>query len=415
MSYAEAARSKFNDKTKNTHKDYGFGKYFNEKLLVCQASGFTCEDVADVLHKEGLLQVVSGLQSFDFYRKIGIVVEDEKVREFIACNGLVTKEHHRTFDYHKRKEIHRVYVSQLCLGISGQEVRVAFTEYGSIDHIQPVTKKYHDLNLDTGNWCIYFNILAKPIPSYVSVRGWRAYVNYFGQPKTCRICDGQGHLARDCPTNRKENDQDLPMDMNSQQPSAQASSPEPEAKTPEKPAESASDSDSLFSDLDMPKKSLQREIFGTETEISVHEMDRDSKSTAWADDIEEDSKAQEDANKKVESVTSPKPYCPRCREYTHTEAQCIADVLRLANKRKSSDTEEGKPGKSGKKDFKSFKSDLAQVVLRGRRVDEFQYILERDDYNEVCTYYMVVHFGALSGTLATTNSEHKMAGNTEAL
>ena len=153
----------------------------------------------------------------------------------------------------------------------------------------------------------------------------------------------------------------------------------------------------------------------TERDISADETDRDSKSTAWADDIEEDSKAQEDANKKVESVTSPKPYCPRCREYTHNEAQSIADVLRLANKQKSSDTEEGKPGKSGKKDFKRFKSDLAQVVLRGRRVDEFQYILERDDYNEVCAYYMVVHFGALSGTLATTNSEHKMAVNTEVM
>ena len=341
------------------------------------------------------------------------MVEDEKVREAIACNGLVIKERHRTFDYHKRKEIHRVYVSQLPLGISGQELRVAFTEYGRIDQIQPVTKKYYDRNLDTGNWFIYFNILAKPIPSYVSVRGWRAYVNYFGQPKTCRICDGQGHLARDCPTNRKENDQDQPMDTNSQQPSAQASSPEPEAKTPEKPAEPASDSDSLFSDLDTPKKSLQ--IFGTETKISADEMDRDSKSTAWADDMEEESKAQEDTNKKVESVTGPKPYCPRCREYTHTEAQCIADVLRLANKWKSSVTEESKPGKAGKRDFKRFKSDLAQVVLRGRRVEEFQYIFEMDDYNEVCAYYMVVHFGALSGTLATTNSEHKMAGNTEVM
>ena len=55
------------------------------------------------------------------------------------------------------------------------------------------------------------------------------------------------------------------------------------------------------------------------------------------------------------------------------------------------------------------------MVPRGRRVDEFQYILERDDYNEVCAYYMVVHFGALSGTLPTTNSEHKMAGNTEVM
>ena len=414
MSYADATKGNSSESSGNSSRENADGKFYNGKLLVCMVRGFCCEDVADALHKLGVLRVVTGIQTLDYNRRIGVEISDEGVRSKILMDGLVIKYHTVTFSQHGSKDATRVYVHQLPLGISEQEVRAAFEAYGSIGRVQPKVMSYHGKRMLNGEWCLHFNRLADHIPSYVSVRGWTAYVNYRGQPRTCRICNGLGHLARDCPIKKNENDQDQPMNTDSHEPGAQASSPEPEVKTPEKPAEPASDSDSLFSDLDTPKKSLQREIFGTETEISAEETDRDSKSTVWADDMEDESKTQEDANQKVEGVTGPKPYCPRCREYTHTEAQCIADVIRLANKRKSSGTEESKPGKAGK-DFKRFKSDLAQVVLRGRRVEDFQYILEMDNYNEVCAYYMVVHFEALSGTLATTNSEHKMAGNTEVM
>ena len=108
-----------------------------------------------------------------------------------------------------------------------------------------------------------------------------------------------------------------------------------------------------------------------------------------------------------------KPYCPRCRSDAHTEVQCSADVV-CGAKRKSSDTEDSKPGESGKHDFKKFKADLAQIVLKGKVIQEFQYIREREDYDELCAYYKVFYFGALSGTLATS-SEHAMARNEQVM
>ena len=250
MSYAEAAGSKSNENARNIPRDNGFGKYFNEKMLVCIASGFTCEDVADSSHKGVLLHAVSGLQSFDFHKRIGLEVEDDAVRNRILCKGLDIKNRNIQFFQHKRREIQKVFVSQLPLGISGQELRVAFTTYGCIESTQLVTKFYHDKSLYTGDWLIHFSVLSKQTPYYVTVRGWKAYVKYRG------ICDGLGCTAKDCLSKRRETDQDQPMESDSQGPSSHANSPRSEVETPVKKDEPGSDSDSLFSDLDTPKKSL---------------------------------------------------------------------------------------------------------------------------------------------------------------
>ena len=111
MSYADAARSESNGKARNTPRENLFGKFYNEKMLVCYATGFTCEDVTDVMHKQGLLQVVTGLQSFDFNRRIGMEIDDPGVRDRIVTSGLDIKNHHVMFDYHKKREIKRVFVT----------------------------------------------------------------------------------------------------------------------------------------------------------------------------------------------------------------------------------------------------------------------------------------------------------------
>ena len=45
--------------------------------------------------------------------------------------------------------------------------------------------------------------LEKNIPSYLYVRGWKAFVKYNGQQQTCRKCKKTGHIARDCPEGPK--------------------------------------------------------------------------------------------------------------------------------------------------------------------------------------------------------------------
>ena len=76
-----------------------------------------------------------------------------------------------------------------------------------------------------------------------------------------------------------------------------------------------------------------------------------------------------------ESEVHNKPYCPRCRVDSHSEAECVASLIRQANKkRKNSDAEDSKSGKSvrKRKNFKKFKHDIARVVVEGRNTDDLQ-------------------------------------------
>ena len=62
-------------------------------------------------------------------------------------------------------------MSQLPLGVTDLEMRQVFSTYGKIKDIQSVTRVYHDRRLDTGDRVIIFDVLVKPIPSYVFVHG----------------------------------------------------------------------------------------------------------------------------------------------------------------------------------------------------------------------------------------------------
>ena len=52
--------------------------------------------------------------------------------------------------------------------------------------------------LDTGDLVVTFKKINKDIPSYVTVRGWKAFIMYRGQPKTCRSCGKVDRFAMDC-------------------------------------------------------------------------------------------------------------------------------------------------------------------------------------------------------------------------
>ena len=70
--------------------------------------------------------------------------------------------------------------------------------YGTVVNIR---RQYHqfDKNVETGvRSCLVRNV-KKPIPSFIKVRGFSLLVRYKGQLKTCKICEGTDHLARECP------------------------------------------------------------------------------------------------------------------------------------------------------------------------------------------------------------------------
>ena len=217
MSYADATRGSSNQSTGNAPRSSTYGRFFNEKLLICKKDGFTCEDVADAMHKNGLLHEITGLQTLGFGRSIGMEIAEEHVVNKLLTEGLIIKKRTVFFELHKRRDITKVYVHQLPLGMDHLEIKRALEKFGRVLRVLPNKNTYRGRQIANGDWCVHFSVMSKAIPSYVSVCGWNAYITYRGQAKTCRICHNTDHLAKDCPENRNR-DQPENMDVPDQEP-----------------------------------------------------------------------------------------------------------------------------------------------------------------------------------------------------
>ena len=129
-------------------------------------------------------------------------------------------------------------------------------------------------------------------------------------------------------------------------------------------------------------KSVQRQILGTDTEISD---DKPSISRSiWGDNITDCSSKPEI---KVLVV-----YCSLCRDNSHPEEGCTASIIKKANKKALSAGDSKKTGK-GKITFKKFKSDLDLVVMRGRNTDSVQYIWELKESELTYAVYLFFTYG----------------------
>ena len=106
-----------------------------------------------------------------------MVVEDSTVRETLVVAGMNVDGIYLNFGYHKRRELTKVYVANIPCGVRLVDIKRAFASYGTIREVKPIIKTFYGCHLDTGDRCIIFEKITKPIESYVVVRGWRAYVN----------------------------------------------------------------------------------------------------------------------------------------------------------------------------------------------------------------------------------------------
>ena len=388
--------------------------------------------------------MISGVQTLEFGKWIAVEIADKGVKNEILTKGLVIKNCTRDFQQHERRDTIKVFVNQLPLGITQDEVRASFTKYGHIHKLWPGKKSYHGKPISNGDWCSLFDVLKESIPSYVNVRGWNAYVTYRGQAKTCRICHNRDHFARDCPT--KNNNQDQPENMDVPE---QASQNVPD---PENPGETAPNDrvlekvtiedcqiqTSVEPDLqqdaqeletqsqawaDSPEgnpinvgsekpqdnsssepatpRSIQKQIFGTDTEISDDEPS--TVLSIWGDEIT-------DCSSKPD-VKKPVVYCSQCRENSRPDEGCTASIIEEANK-KALSTGARKKGKKGKVTYKRFMNGLDHVVMRGKRTDDVQHILELSDSNSVYALYLLHTYGDY---VRAKRDEVRMSGNREVM
>ena len=104
MSYAQAASSGSSSKSGPRSQ---FEKYYNAKMIVCMANGVSCERLAEVLHRYGFWEAVSGFQKVDFNPRYGIVIESQDAKDLLVESCLNIDRKHISLAYHKRKDIRK--------------------------------------------------------------------------------------------------------------------------------------------------------------------------------------------------------------------------------------------------------------------------------------------------------------------
>ena len=124
-------------------------------------------------------------------------------------------------------------MSLLPSGVTDEEIISALQSFGKIKEVRPITKVIYQRRIDTGDKLVLFTSLHKDIPSYLNIRGWKAFIRYNYQPQTCRLCDKTGHFAKECPTNPRNKPNEDQLDDQPAAEEMETHTPKPDP-TPEK-------------------------------------------------------------------------------------------------------------------------------------------------------------------------------------
>ena len=196
MSYAQATGSG------NGNGNEQPKRYFNEKMAQCHSNGVSLEKLVDVLDDLKILPRLTALQKVKYGIMYALASEDCKLLEDLTIYGLDVDGKHLEFRYHKAN-LTNVFVSNIPYGISSVDINLAFGKYGIIKGAKKLQRDFRGTKLYTGDWCVSFERLVMPIPSYVMVSGWLSYVHYNGQKPTCRQCSQTGHVFANCPQRKR--------------------------------------------------------------------------------------------------------------------------------------------------------------------------------------------------------------------
>ena len=403
------------------------------------------------MYKRRISEKLDAIQKVKYGKMYALVSEHSKVLEELVHNGLDVGYIHLEFTYHKANQI-TVYVTNIPYGISKFDIDRAFSGFGAYRGARQIKRKFRGFYLFTGDWILTFDKLVKPIPSYIVIRGWWAYVKYTGQESTCRKCNQAGHVVANCPQRQREKTifEETPRHGNEEHsaeleditmhepppPNEPDLSEEERKSTPTmqeensdlyKPPQDDPGYSNAFQEIPENLESSTRDEFShvtvedcqipttVESEVQSSEETAKNQCQAWADSKEESStdgseKPQEKSKTetKVKTKVGPMVHCPYCQVDSHTEDQCDkVSSARQTAKRKLG-KKDSKPSRSeslGKKrrNIHRFKADIESIVLWGNKSSDVQYIVESDDPESLYALWLVSHYSHRLTALSTRN------------
>ena len=416
MSYANAAGN-------------GNSKFFNAKMVTCWSKEVALEDLVEALYNRRILEKLTALQKVKYGKMFALASEDSKVLEDLVIRGIEVKGLHLEFTYHKGQQL-TVYVTNIPFGILQMDMHRAFSGFGTNFGAKQIKKKFRGFELFTGDWILTYDRLVKPIPSYVSVRGWWAYVKYTGQEATCRKCNKSGHVYANCPQRRQEEprNEDTSKEERKERPSEPENMDVHEPPPPNEPGPTQEEINSTpsmqeeFPEMHKPSEEETtsegafEEILENLKVVPGEDQRRvetpENQSQAWADSrdesCEDGSEKPQEKETKANIKVGSSAYCPYCRVDSHTEEQCGKVAFTRQTAKRKLGKKDSKPSRSeslGKKrkSIHRFKADLESIVLRGSKASDVQYIVESECPEELYALCLVSQYGHRLTALSARN------------
>ena len=413
-------------------------------MVTCWSKDVALEDLVEALYNRRFLEKLTALQKVKYGKMFALASEDGKMLEELVVSGLNVKDLHLEFSYHKGQQF-TVYVTNVPFGVSPEDMSRVFSKFGTNFGAKMVKKKFRGFELFTGDWILTYDKLTTPIPSYVCVRGWWAYVKYDGQESTCRKCNQGGHVFANCPQKQKKepNSEETPygnedkheepenMETNEAPPpnepnptkdvirstsSMQEKNPDEYKPLPDDPSYSSAYQE-ILGNLGMSKDELSHVMvedcqIPTDVDSEVQPSDETPKSQAWADAKEDfsadGSEKPQEKETKANTKVGPSVYCPYCRVDSHTEEQCGKVAFTRQTAKRKLGRKDSKPTRSeslGKrrKNIHKFKADLESIVMRGSNASDVQYIMGSECPEELYALWLVSQYGHRLTALSARN------------
>ena len=375
-------------------------KFFNSEMLVCFAQDIVQERIIEVLEEQGYWKAVTVFQKLDF-RRFGIVFSDPDLRDKLAVNGLDIDGVHITFGYHRHRSYFvRVLVSRLPAGVPDEDICSGLNCYGEILKVQQVTKVWYGIQVDTGDRVVVFKKIHTDIPSYVTIRGWKTFIRYRGQPKTCRSCGKVGHFAKDCPFKRK------PDEKNQDNPEKKRKTDEKRTGDKDKPVNMEIIEPSVIPTHEELIKDLMETLTEIETDPvhSVQDKVREPSTSGT-----ESATVQSVQSNSIETITVKVAGNLDSDVSSVPDSSITSEVKSLAAEAAAVSTEQTSVTGFQHRSFEQFLHDLHQITVEGKSSPEYQYIFDYEGKTAICACYLFWSLGDSYGAQETVS--HVTAGN----
>ena len=183
-------------------------KFVGKNTVSCNISKvflFNLDNFYHDLEDAGFLEHIEGIQFSHNKKVVEISFLHERYKNLLLTRGLNTQGEHLRFIPDDVSDSTMLTLFNVPLEMSDEDVLKTLQPYCDIGkHFKTKIKTPSGRVIFNGNRVYQMLRIHKDIPKKLFIGGRLVITLYNGQPKLCRYCDQVGHIAKDCPAGKQQ-------------------------------------------------------------------------------------------------------------------------------------------------------------------------------------------------------------------